>query len=110
MPNTARLKRGPESVKTTDSAIPASDCGVRLVRPGKLCTLRGVGLGGAPSMTTSSLSQTHGRGPYLRHDRLSHPNASGQTTDPPPAEVLQEAGIDFAPDAGLDPEQNGGMK
>lgn len=48
MPNAARHKRGPESVKTTDSAIPAGDCGVRLVRPGKLCTLRGVGLGAPP--------------------------------------------------------------
>lgn len=45
MPNAARHKRGPESVKTTDSAIPAGDCGVRLVCPGKLCALRGVGLG-----------------------------------------------------------------
>lgn len=110
MPNAARHKRGPESVKTTDSAIPAGDCGVRMVCPGKLCALRGVGLGGAPSMTTSSLSQTHGRGPYLRHDRLPYPNASGQTTEPPPAEVLQDAGIDFAPDAGLDPGQSGSIK
>lgn len=110
MPNAARLKRGPESVKTTDSAIPAVDCGVRMVCPGKLCALRGVGLGAPLDDHFVPEPGTWPR-PIFAARQIAVPQRIGpKLRNCPPAEVLQDAGIDFAPDAGLDPEQNGGMK